>query len=173
MLTKMDVAAIRQADDICVHLNARNPDGLVRLIKRKRYSDSRPFAEDIEHVLTAKVDLYGLRGRAELAAGTVECFAMCGLYHSQQHQVSLALRSARAGDELTFSFAPDHHTNGYVAAQSLHADALLLVIRRAGKTIARWDLDISITPSNSARMVRGVPTSEGYYRDADEARRVA
>jgi hypothetical protein len=79
----------------------------------------------------------------------------------------------RADDEITFRFYPDAHTNGYVAMGGLHADALYLDVRREGKVIARWELDISITPANSARMCRGVPNAESYARDASEARQVA
>jgi hypothetical protein len=171
MLTKMDIAAIRQSDDICVHLNARHPNGLVRLIKRRDYN--KPFSEDKEHILTATAKLDGLRGQAELQRGEVECFAMAGIYHGQHAQVSLALRSLHLGDEVTFSFYPDGHTNGYLAAAGLHGDLLYMYVRRNGKTVARWELQSSVCPSNSARMCRGIPNSENYDRDAEEARKVA
>ena len=48
VLSKTDIAAIRSADCICVHLNAKNPQGLVRLIKRKPY-DAKPFETDQEY----------------------------------------------------------------------------------------------------------------------------
>jgi hypothetical protein len=172
-LTKTDIAALRKCDDICVHLGARHPEGLVRAIKRKGYGNTDPFATDIEHIVTAKVEIDTLRGRQALETGGVECFAMIGVYHSQHTGQSSILKTLRAEDELTFRFYPDAHTNGYVAMGGLHADVLYLDVRRDGKIIARWELDISICPSNSARMCRGVPNSESYARDASEARQVA
>lgn len=171
MLTKLDIAAMRAADDLCVHLNARHPDGLVRLIKRR--DRSTPFSEDKEHVLPAAVKIEAMRGQAELARGEVEAFAMIGLYHCQAGSLSAILRTVRAGDELTFSFYPDGHTNGYVAMAGLHADLLYLYVRRDGKTIARWEVDHSVCPDNSARMIRGIPNSESYRNMAADARKHA
>jgi cold shock CspA family protein len=172
MLTKNDIAAIRKANDICVHLSARNPQGLVRLIKRKRY-DAKPFETDQEHVMTANVVMDSLRGQAAFESGTADCFAMAGIYHDQRVQVSNVLKTLRVGDEVTFEFSPDAHTNGYIAAAGLHGDALYLRVRRNGKFIARWELTSSVCPSNSARMCRGVPDSDTYARDAAEARKIA
>jgi hypothetical protein len=172
MLTKLDIAAIRHADDMCVHLNARHPTGLVRLIQRRRITERDPFAQDKEHVLTATVELHGFRGKKELEAGHAECFAMAGFYHNQYTSASLAMKSLRVGDEVTFAFWPDAHTNGYVAAARLHADVLYMHVRRNGKTIARWQIESSVCPSNSARMCKGIPNSETYERDAEEARKV-
>jgi hypothetical protein len=172
-LTKTDVTALRKCDDICVHLNSKSPGGLVRAIKRKGYGNPDPFATDLEHIVTAKVEIDTLRGRRALEAGDVHCFAMIGVFHSQHTGESSILKTLRANDEITFRFYPDAHTNGYVAMGGLHADALYMDVRRDGKVIARWELDISIMPANSARMCRGVPNSESYSRDAIEARNIA
>jgi hypothetical protein len=95
---------------------------------------------------------------------------MLGIYHKQQTGISSILKTLRVDDEITFRFHPDAHTNGYVAAAGLHADVLYLNVRRDGKTIARWEIDCTICPPNSARMCCGVPNSESYDRDASEAR---
>jgi hypothetical protein len=173
MLTKLDIAALRRCDDICVHLGSRHPEGLVRAIKRKGYGNTDPFATDIEHIVTAKVAIDTLRGRRAMEAGGVECFAMIGVYIPQHTGQSAILKTLRADDEITFRFYPDAHTNGYVAMGGLHADVLYLDVRRDGKTIARWQLAISICPANSARMCRGVPNSEHYSAEAESARKVA
>ena len=171
MLTKMDIAALKHADCLCVHITK---DGtIVRAIKRNPRTEKQPFATDLEHVIPATVGLEGLRGRDELAAGRVTAFASVNLYPTQKHTACLILQTLRAGDELTFSFWPDAGTNGYVAAAGLHADCLYLHVRRNGKQIANWHLADSICPDNSARMVRGVPNSASYEKDAAEARRVA
>lgn len=119
MLTKNDIAAIRGANDLCIHLNARHPEGLVRLMKRKPYN-AKPFEVDQEYVLGAIVTMEtGDKPEA------VECFSMIGLYHNQNTPASSILKSLRVGDDVKFSFYPDCHSNGYVAAADLHADALL------------------------------------------------
>lgn len=173
MLTKTDIAAIRAANDLCIHLNRRHPNGLVRLIKRKSYN-AKPFETDQEYTIEgATVAMATLRGKESIEQGNVECFAMVGLYHDQHSHASCILKTLRADDEIMFSFYPDAHTNGYVAMGGLHADTLYLRVRRDGKTIADWELQTSICPSNSARMCRGVPDSESYKKDAEEARKVA
>lgn len=172
MLTKEDIAAIRRADDICIHLGARHPEGLVRLIKRKAYN-AKPFETDQEHVISGEhVTTESMPARDALERGTAEFFAMAGIYHNQHCPVSSVLKSLKVGDELTFSFYPDCHSNGYVAAAGLHADCLYLHVRRAGKRHT-WDLISSICPNNSARMCRGVPNSRDYDLSAEERRKIA
>jgi hypothetical protein len=172
MLTKDDIHAIRRANDICVHLNARHPQGLVRLIKRKPYN-AKPFETDQEHILTATATMETLEGKRAFEAGTAECFAMAGIYHDQACGVSSILKTLRVGDELQFSFYPDGHTNQYVAASGLHADILYLHVRRDGKRVARWEFETSICPNNSARMCKGVPDTRDYERAAIEGRKIA
>lgn len=171
-LTKLDIAALRHADDLTVHLSAKTPDGLVRLIQRKRPDERNPFAQDVEHLLSVEVSMATHRGQEALKAGNAQCFAMVGLYRSQNTPAWCALRTLRADDEIEFQFHPDYHTNGYVAMAGLHADSLVLTVRRDGKTIAHWEIATSICPVNSARMCRGVPNSETYNSDAAEARKV-
>jgi hypothetical protein len=173
MLTKNDISAIRNANDICVHLGKHNPSGLVRLIKRKAYN-AKPFETDQEHVLEGvKVTAETGSAQTALENGAAEFFAMAGIYHDQGTPVSNILKSLRVGDELTFSFYPDGHSNGYVAASGLHADILYLYVYREGKRRTTWELAHSICPSNSARMCRGVPNSDYYDRDAAAARKIA
>jgi hypothetical protein len=161
MLTKDDVHAIRHADDICIHLSAKQPEGLVRLIKRKPYG-AKPFETDQEHVLPAKVRFETSLGKDALDKGTAECFAMSGIYHNQNGTVSNILRTLRIGDELHFSFWPDAHSNDYVARAGLHADVVFLRVYRGGKRIANWEFEQSICPDNTARMCRGVPFGKSY-----------
>jgi hypothetical protein len=171
MLTKTDIAAIRSADDICIHLGARNPQGLVHLIKRKAYN-AKPFETDQEYILAATVNFETAHGRDALERGAAECFAMAGIYHNQGSPVSSILKSLRIGDEINFSFYPDAHSSGYVAAAGLHADCLYLHVRRNGKRHT-WELTSSICPANSARMCRGVPATRDYDNAANEARKIA
>lgn len=172
MLTKTDIAAIRAADDICVHLGTANPQGKVRLIKRKPYN-AKPFETDQEYVLeNATVVMETGLGARALESGAAECFAMAGIYHNQGSHVSSILKTLRAGDIVRFSFYPDCHSNGYVAAAGLHADCLYLHVTRNGKR-QTWELTDSICPANSARMCRGVPKTRDYDSAAIEARKHA
>ncbi len=165
MLTKSDIKALRTADCLCVHLGKTN---VVRAIKRNPKTETNPFAVDVEHLVTADVGLDTLRGKEKLAAERVQCFAMINLYHSQKHTSALILRTLREGDEIAFRFYPDGYTNGYLAMAGLHGDCLHLYVRRQAKTVAVWDIAHSICPTNTARMVRGVPDSDHYARDAAE-----
>lgn len=157
MLTKDDIHAIRHADSVCVHLNTRNPKGLIRLIKRKPYN-AKPFETDQEHVLPATAAMDNAWKHQELVeSGAIQCFAMAWIFHSQQCHVSSVLKTLRVGDELRFRFYPDAHTTQYGEELGLHGDVLYLDVYRDGKPHARWELESSMCPDNSARMCRGVP----------------
>ena len=165
-LTKTDIAALRKGNDICVHLDSHNKEGLIRVIKRNRPDVRDPFARDVEHTLTATATLqYGWE--EAFKAGQIKCFAMLGI--SKYHTAYAILRTLREGDELTFRFWPDAHSNGYVAAAHLHADALYLDVRREGKTKIEWALHDSICSDNSARMCCGAPVKDNYRRAAKDA----
>jgi hypothetical protein len=170
-LTKMDVNALRKADSLCVHLSKDYT--AARAIKRNTPTEAEPFAHDLEHLIPCTIELGTGRGREELESGRAKCFAMLWLFPTQLHTAALVLRTLREGDEITFRFVADYHTNGYIAAAGLHADALCMDVRRQGKTIARWELETSTCPDNSSRMCKGIPDSDSYQSTADTARRVA
>jgi hypothetical protein len=167
-LTKTDIAAIRKADQISIHLNERNPAGRVVLIKRKKYN-AAPFETDQEYPLDSEVRLETTRGRDALERGAATCFELVYIYHNQNTPVSSILKTLRAGDEIAFCFHPDYHTNGYVADAGLHADSLLLRVNRNGKYFT-YELENQVCPDNSARMIRGVPNDSSYQRMADDRR---
>lgn len=166
-LTKNDITAFRKADQIVVHLS--DLGARVALVKRKPYN-AEPFETDQEYKLeNCEVRLETTRGREALANGSARCFELVYLYHDQHTHASSVVKSLRAGDEIAFCFAPDHHTNGYVADAGLHADALLLRINRANKYLT-FELENSIGPNNSARMCFGVPKDPSYDRMASDRR---
>lgn len=167
-LTKTDIAAIRKADQISIHLNANHPQGCVTLIKRKPHN-AGPFETDQEYPLAAECRIETTRGRDALERGAAQCFDLVYIYHSQNTPVSSILKSLRAGDEIAFCFHPDYHTNGYVADAGLHADTLLLRVNRANKYFT-YELATTICAANSARMCRGVPNGADYQRMADDRR---
>lgn len=171
MLTKADISALRQGDDLVVHLT--KDQATARVAKRNRPTDENPFAQDVYHELTATVALHGYRGKNEIASGAAKCFAMVSFYHNQHTHISAVVKMLRVGDVVTFRFHPDYHTNGYCAAAGLHADVMTLEIRRADKLYAVFEIDSCICPANSARMCSGIPNSEHYESDAVAARKIA
>jgi hypothetical protein len=175
-LTKTDIAAIRKADDLIVRIdnNTGKSVGKVQLVKRKGLYNKDPFAQDMYHELTATVGMESLAGDREFTSGNVSAFAMVGIYHDQYTDTSAMLKSLKVGDEVRFTFWPDAHSNGYVAAAGLHADVLYMRVYRKGKSRpVKWEIYSSITPDNSARMVKGVPSSASYHEAADRIRRNA
>lgn len=157
-LSKDDIDAIRKADDLVVHLGTGNDNfckGMVRLIKRKPFRP-KPFETDTEYVLeNVKVGMETAEGNRALGEGKAKCFAMIGIYPNQRTPAWSILSTLKVGDEVTFSFWPDAHSNKYVDDADLHADALYMHVTRKGKRQS-WELDISICPNNSARMCQGV-----------------
>jgi hypothetical protein len=173
MLTKTDITALRKCDAICVHLDSHHPAGLVRVIKRKDYNSTNPLEDDKEHIITAPVGFATWRGCDELKAGHARCFATVSLYHNQRHTAVNIIATLREGDEISFKFYPDAHSNGYCAMSGLHADSLYLNVRRSNGKVYQWELTSSICPSNSARMCQGIADSESYRNDGREARKGA
>lgn len=157
-LTALDIKAIRQAEDICVHLNARHPNGLVRLIKRASRVN-QPFAQDAEHVIPCAVKLVHSE---RLQGHEAECFAIAGIYHSQVTPLSSALKTLREGDELRFYFQPDYHTTGHLYRADIHGDALMLEVYRGPKHAASWEIDARQCPNNSARMCKWCAFPDHY-----------
>jgi hypothetical protein len=172
LLTKADIAAIRNAEDIVIHLNHKSPNGTVKLVKR---ADRQiPFDADKDWTLSANVIIGGYASYSDtksMKAGEVSCFAMIGIYHEQGHHVSSILKTLRVGDELSFVFIPDWGCNGYLAKHGLHCDVLALEIRRKhGERIKThsFNLDKSTCEDNTARMIRGVAPSKAWIAAREE-----
>lgn len=173
-LTKADVAALRQCDNISIHLRASNPDqNAVRASKRLERKEGAPFADTERTVFIGPSGAdapVAMQHQYDRDTTQAQCFGHLYSYPSQHCETSSIMRTLRAGDEVCFVFWPDAGTNGYAAAAGLHVDRLYLRVRRDGRDHANWQLDEGCCPSNSARMVRGVPNSASYERDAERAR---
>jgi len=172
-LTKLDIAAIRKADTLVIHLNKANPQGTVRCVKRADYTID-PYAKDQSYSLDCDVVLRHVYGATTSVTDTdIACFGHVSIYSGQRCPVYCMLETLKEGDELTFSFYADAHSNGYIAKAGLHADVLNLLVRRPlkdGKSrYYTWELNVSICPENSARMCRNVPVSRWYLEAASEA----
>jgi hypothetical protein len=145
-----DLKALRTADSIVFR---HTPEGsTIECIKRDRdefggLERRRDIA--VEGTIFAGYDADGGRSRGtKMNYG----FAHFGSAHytEQWHTVVQLLRS---GDSLRLEFRTDDATNGYVKEAGLHADELYLRVERAGKRMY-FLLDVSICPSNSARMCK-------------------
>lgn len=161
-LTKLDIAAIRRADDLVVSLAEGKTQ--VTLTKKKRYNDPDPFAQDIRYTMDAPVTLDGWHRRDETK--TARCFSYVTIFHSQHTHTSSVLNTLRAGDQISFRFWPDAHSNTNMARAMLHGDVLYLDIYRKGQRFAEFEIDHSNGPDNSARMCRNVKNTETWEIDA-------
>ena len=150
ILTKIDLAAMKQADFLSIRLDGET--GLVRAIKERKKTDKEPFAHDIEHVIEAPVRdykrVYGVTNSAR------KYRELIWLYPGQHCHVSSIIKLLRVGDKIEFEFYPDYHTNGYSKDARLHGDMLRLQVER-GKERFTFNLQASIAPENSARMCQG------------------
>lgn len=166
ILTKMDIAALRKADRLCVHFNGRDPDkNLVRAIKENRPSEANPYAQDVKYRITILIKCRAYDGLCGYVSAedikAVTCFAYIGLYHSQHTPASTIVQMLRAGDEVWFQFTGDAHTTDAMDEHGeFHGDELILHVKR-GEGKARKHLefvmDYGIYRDNSARMIRGLP----------------
>lgn len=151
MLTKTDIAALKQCDYFCVH--KRPTETNVYAVKKIKADERNPFAQDATYTVAIPVSI-DTSWRYDTSHSF--CFAMVYQYQSQRCDVSSIIATLKAGDEVKFRFYPDCHTNKYCEDAGLHGDALYLDVYRAGKHHATWQIDRTITPDNTARMCRGL-----------------
>lgn len=157
-LTKLDIAALRHADSLVVtHAPGRH---IVDLVKNNRPSEKDPFATEIRHRLDVPTSVYA-DGKDRSDA---TCFAMVSLYRFGGHAESV-LKTLRVGDEISFQFYPDAHSNIAMARLRLHGDVLKLIVKRNGFSFAEFDLQTSVCPENSARMCKNVASCDWYNRE--------
>lgn len=161
-LTKLDIAAIRKADDLVVVLAEGKP--AVTLTKKKRLNDPDPYAQDTRYSLDAPVTLDGWHRREETA--TARCFSYVTIFHNQHTHTSSVLNTLRVGDQISFRFWPDAHSNTNMARARLHGDVLYLDVYRNGHRHAEFEIDHTNCPDNSARMCRGVKNTESWEIEA-------
>jgi hypothetical protein len=172
-LTKADVAALRQCDQISVHYAANDPSvNACVAFKRLERRENDPFGDTERRHAIGDGSNIGMAYRYDAAERNAHarCFALVSNYASQHTPEASALATLRVGDAIAWEFAPDAGSNGYAAVHGLHIDELILRVRRGGKDHASWTLATCCCPSNSARMVKGVADSESYKRDAQRVR---
>ncbi len=181
-LTKIDIAALRQANRLIVHFNQDIPERTgVRLIKENRPTERDPFAQDIEHHLPAPVTVHNRQSWSnDLPERGVRAFGHIYLYPPMRNSGDMLycndtiISLLRAGDRIRFRFDADGGNCGFIVGANLHADALYLIVERGDadkpKRLA-FVLDHSVCLDNSARMVRGIPVSDQYKNDRERVRK--
>lgn len=167
-LTKVDLAALRQMDDLVVQ-RYRNRGGeivdRVECIRKVQKTEANPWVTEQIHRIEAPIrirDDSWTMSKLDLTDATA--FAMLGNYKHTLTTFTSALATLRAGDEIHFEFHPDYHSTQYLAEIGVHCDVLMLHVRRGEKRIACWEIQQSTCPDNTARMVRGIrPKREPEY----------
>lgn len=154
-LSKLDLAALRQADRVSFHFNGSDPVTYVNCSKEVK--SAGPFEErERVHRMTVKSQMRGpgCNHRAR-------CSAMVYGINEEWKTLTTLLR---AGDVLTVIWYADANRNGYLehariteghhgAGEELHADTLSLQVQRGAKRL--WfHVLTSICPHNSARMIQ-------------------
>jgi hypothetical protein len=150
-VTKMDIVAMRKADRLVLWM--RDAESYVHAVKENRPTERDPFACDIVHVIAAPVRL---QTDWQNEAHNPRCCASINFYRSSLEHAASILATLRTGDEISFEFYADAHTNGYMREAGLHGDVLYMDVTRAGKRVARFQLDYSNCSDNTARMIQGV-----------------
>lgn len=163
-LTKMDIAALRKADMLSVHLVSGKQS--VRAIKRAERTEKAPFAQDIEYAIGAEVTLDYRAGLDAEVNARCKCFGLIWLYQSQLTHATSIINTLRVGDGVRFSFYPDGGSNGYLAGRGIHRDLLYIIVYRKGVKHAQFEIEDSTCPDNTARMCQGVPDSDSFKENA-------
>jgi hypothetical protein len=149
-LTKMDIVAMRKADRLVVWM--RDAESHVHAVKENRPTERDPFASDVVHVIAAPVRL---QTDWQNETHNPRCCASINFYRSNPDHAASILATLRVGDEISFEFYADAHTNGYMREAGLHGDVLYMDVARAGKRVARFQMDHSNCSDSTARMIQG------------------
>ena len=167
-LTKQDLAAIRQADTICVSRNIRpGCPTSVEFVRKFPVTERNPYAHEETHTIDAPVRI--AHESAQPDRDSLVCFSSISVYKNLTTEVGSILANLRVGDEIALTFHPDYHTNGHLARAGIHADCLVLTIYRPSKTL-QFILDSQIVPDGGMfRMVRGARFPGWLLRDSDAA----
>ena len=156
-----DVKAMRTADTISFHFN-RSEGSTIRATKRVK--NPGPFGDrERQHEIKCGTHFMGKHESGlRVATDNASCFEMIMSAEHSEHWQTVA-GFLKAGDILRLHWYADAMSNGYVEdsvtnnevarGYRLHADALYLKVTRGEKRYA-FLLDVSVCPSNTARMIR-------------------
>lgn len=193
-LTRQDINAIRQADDVIL----RHIDRTGRLDCSKRVDwkekEKNPYADDYkyyripcESVGSGKgIDSLPYLGRDDFhATAWVHPNYWCGSFRTIAHEI------LKVGDIISLEWKSGYHDNGYIEhaeadwqdkydkyhhgyrSGSLHVDSCFLVIERktkSGYKTLRFEVAVNACAENTARMID--PTPKTYclvHLDGEQA----
>ena len=160
-LTKTDLDALRRANMASFHWDATFEDltwkGEGHISLTRRLPNAGPLDEqERTHRIQAKGSLkdYCDKDRAR-DWGKVHCFTMehtCSMSPEWQTVVAIA----KVGDRLEMQWTKDAYNSGYARDADgvpLHFDRMALIVVR-GERRFLFNLQVSLCPSNTARMIR-------------------
>lgn len=160
-LTADDVKAMRTADSVSFHFT-RSEGSTIRATKRVKKPG--PFDDrERHHEVQTGTSFNGFHESGlRVATDNAICFEMImSAEYCEVWQTVVAF--LKPGDVLRLNWYADAMTSGYVKESvttvegsrgcNLHADALYLRVQRGEKRFA-FLLDVSVCPSNTARMIR-------------------
>ena len=141
------------------------------LLRQIRTADSVVFRHKFHRdtiELTHKLRPSDDKSLTILEAGIIEtysipfdsAFSMIGSAQFSESWRTIATM-LRAGDEIRLEWLPDYHSNDYARMVGLHVDVVRLDVRRKDNRLT-FDLNQSVCPDNSARMMQGVRPRDSY-----------
>jgi hypothetical protein len=152
-LDAVQLAALRKADDLCFVHNYGG-QSYIRAIKRKGCYNPDPFAQDVEFIVACGTRWhdYAKGLGIQTMPSCFEAFEMVGNYpDSCWRTIAGCLRK---GDELVLEWSKDCQSP-VVNDAALHVDYVQLVVVRGDQRL-KFHIDHSISPDNSARMIKNV-----------------
>lgn len=161
-LTRQDIEALRRATTVSFHAGPNLIGGWGMYIRATWESGRAPTVKTKDLFPTdhypefAKPERYE-RERVIVTQTDPVRYDAFAMVHSSQYSNRWQTIAAflRKGDIVGLVWRPDYGTNDYLRQHRLHADELHLVIAR-GKKNYTFCVATSVTPENTARMVRGV-----------------
>lgn len=157
-MTKEDVFALRNADDISFHHHEGTDT--IRLRRRSHQGPHQGLFTETEQRVFYRTE-YGDERVRVIEMGDPSNFGFTAFASTSKWDdarwVTIA-RTIRPGDEVSLVWRPDDHTNDYLrnARPPLHADVLDIRVVRGNKIVGAFMVATSITPDNSARMIQMV-----------------
>jgi len=151
-LTAIELAAMRQADDLCfIHRGGRS---YIRAVKRMRPSERQPFAQDVtlEIACDTRWTDYTRDAGQCYPVPDFDAFEMLGVYSEGALATTLAM--LRKGDRLALRWVRGN-SNGHMKDIGWRQDMLELHVTRGDRRLV-FHLADSIGPSDAAHIVRSV-----------------
>lgn len=154
-LTKIDIAALKQADSIEINYPASPSQPAFVASKRQEKTEASPFAADyVYHTIASATSFFAPEGYSD-DVSNARGHEVLSIYRDAPNHVASILAILKVGDFVTFQFAADYGSTTALKEVGFHADMLYMRVRRGDKVIARFTLETRIT-NGRWRMVSGI-----------------